>query len=55
MDRCSNASYDGFMTALQGSLLDLADDVVVRPLGGVTRMPLARGAWVDVLPGWVGE
>ena len=42
------------MTALQGSLLDLADEVVVRPLRGVTRMPLAHGAWVDVLPGWVG-
>jgi alkylated DNA repair dioxygenase AlkB len=54
VDRCSNAAYDVDMTALQGSLLDLADEVVVRPLRGLTRMPLAHGAWVDVLPGWVG-
>ena len=54
MNGCSNAAYDGGMTALQGSLLDLADDVVVRPLRGLSRMPLAHGAWVDVLPAWVG-
>jgi alkylated DNA repair dioxygenase AlkB len=42
------------VTGLQGSLLDLSDEVVVRPLRDVTRMPLAHGAWVDVLPGWVG-
>jgi alkylated DNA repair dioxygenase AlkB len=39
---------------LQGSLLDLADDVVVHPLVGVRRTPLDHGAWVDILPGWVG-
>ena len=42
------------MTGLQGSLLDLSDEVVVRPLRGVTRMTLAHRAWVDVLPAWVG-
>jgi alkylated DNA repair dioxygenase AlkB len=42
------------MTGLQGSLLDLSDEVVVRPLDGVRRMPLEHGAWVDLLPGWVG-
>ncbi len=42
------------MTGLQGSLLDLADDVVVRPLGGVRRRRLAHGAWVDVMTGFVG-
>ncbi len=42
------------MTGLQGSLLDLADDVVVRPLVGVRRSHLAHGAWVDVVTGFVG-
>ncbi len=42
------------MTGLQGSLLDLSDEVVVRPLESVRRMPLEHGAWVDLLPGWVG-
>jgi len=42
------------VTGLQGSLLDLADEVVVNPLRGVTRRHLAHGAWVDVLTGWVG-
>jgi alkylated DNA repair dioxygenase AlkB len=42
------------MTGLQGSLLDLSDEVVVRPLDGVRRMPLEHGAWVDLRPGWVG-
>ncbi len=42
------------MTELQGSLLDLADEVVVHPLRGVRRTPLAHGAWVDVMAGFVG-
>lgn len=42
------------MTGLQGSLLDLADEVVVHPLRGVRRRHLDHGAWVDVLAGWVG-
>ena len=43
--------YAGRMTALQGSLLDLADEVVVHPLRGVTPMPFTHGAWVDVMTG----
>ncbi|GAA1145077.1 alpha-ketoglutarate-dependent dioxygenase AlkB [Ornithinicoccus hortensis] len=40
--------------ALQGSLLDQVEEVGLRPLGGaVRRMPLSRGAWIDVRPGWV--
>ncbi|HSF98030.1 MAG TPA: alpha-ketoglutarate-dependent dioxygenase AlkB [Ornithinibacter sp.] len=42
------------MSALQGSLLDLADDVVVHPLNGVGRTYLDHNAWVDLKPGWVG-
>ncbi len=42
------------MRALQGSLLDLADETTLMPLGGaVERTPLSRGAWVDLLPGWL--
>ena len=44
----------GWWTGLQGSLLDLSDEVVVRPLESVRRMPLEHGPWVDLLPGWVG-
>ena len=41
--------------ALQGSLLDLDDDVRLGALSGqVTRSQLAHGAWVDHRPGWVG-
>jgi alkylated DNA repair dioxygenase AlkB len=40
--------------AFQGSLLDLADDVVPGPLAGVVRRTaLSHGAWIDVLPGWI--
>jgi alkylated DNA repair dioxygenase AlkB len=39
--------------ALQGSLLDLADEPQLSPLGGVRRTELSDGAWVDVLPGWL--
>ena len=45
-------------TVIQNSLFDLADpggDVGLGPLRGmITRQPLGRGAWVDVLPGWLG-
>jgi alkylated DNA repair dioxygenase AlkB len=40
--------------ALQGSLLDVADDVTVRSLAPTRRTALSRGAWVDHRPGWVG-
>ncbi len=42
------------MTALQGSLLDLSDEVVVGALDAVRRRHLSDGAWVDTLTGWVG-
>ncbi|MGG5258604.1 alpha-ketoglutarate-dependent dioxygenase AlkB [Phycicoccus avicenniae] len=43
------------MAVLQGSLLDLADGIEVRPLGPtVRRTPLTLGAWVDERPAWVG-
>ncbi|MCA6093822.1 alpha-ketoglutarate-dependent dioxygenase AlkB [Streptomyces sp. SCA3-4] len=39
---------------LQGSLFDVADDAgLARPLGEAHRTPLAHGAWIDVLPGWL--
>jgi alkylated DNA repair dioxygenase AlkB len=42
------------MTALQGSLLDLGEEVEPGPLGGtVRRTVLDHGAWVDVRPGWM--
>jgi alkylated DNA repair dioxygenase AlkB len=42
------------MSAFQGSLLDLSDDVAPGPLGSsVRRTHLARGAWIDLRPGWV--
>ena len=41
--------------AFQGSLLDLASEAGPGPLGeAVRRTVLARGAWVDVRPGWLG-
>jgi alkylated DNA repair dioxygenase AlkB len=41
-------------TALQASLLDLDDEPVPGPLGrSVRRTRLARGAWVDIRPGWM--
>ena len=41
-------------TALQASLLDLADEPVPGPLGrSVRRTRLAHGAWVDIRPGWM--
>lgn len=44
-------------SAVQTSLFDLAgdpDEVGLGPLGGmVTRQVLGRGAWVDLLPGWL--
>ena len=43
------------MAVLQGSLLDLADDIEVRPLAGaVQRTELGDGAWVDRRLAWVG-
>jgi alkylated DNA repair dioxygenase AlkB len=37
----------------QGSLFDLEDDVAVTSLAHVVREDLGRGAWIDLVPGWV--
>ncbi|MBY8859575.1 alpha-ketoglutarate-dependent dioxygenase AlkB [Nocardia sp. CA2R105] len=39
---------------LQGSLLDGFEEITLGPLDGVRRVNLSGGAWVDVLPGWLG-
>jgi alkylated DNA repair dioxygenase AlkB len=40
--------------ALQGSLLDLDDDMVLHDLAtGLRRSNLTNGAWVDLRPGWL--
>ncbi len=43
------------MTAhhLQGSLFDQADELRLGPLDGLRRTDLGRGAWIDLLPGWL--
>ena len=47
------------MAAVQTSLFDLGaapagDSFALGPLGGmITRQVLGRGAWVDLLPGWL--
>jgi alkylated DNA repair dioxygenase AlkB len=39
---------------IQGSLFDTADDIGLGPLSPlVVRQQLGRGAWIDVLPGWL--
>ena len=43
------------MTALQGSLFELDATSGMGPLADLlVRHELGRGAWVDVLPGWLG-
>jgi alkylated DNA repair dioxygenase AlkB len=40
--------------SVQESLLDVAGGPVLGPLtGAVRRVPLSRGAWVDLRPGWL--
>ena len=51
--RSNRRTLLSMMAALQGSLLDVADDVRVGSLSGVRRVQLTRGAWVDLLPGWL--
>jgi alkylated DNA repair dioxygenase AlkB len=47
-------AYDEAMAIhLQGSLFDEADEVGLGSLGAVRRTALGRGAWIDVLPGWL--
>ena len=38
---------------LQASLLDLTDPPGLGSLAGMQRTTLSRGAWVDLLPGWL--
>ncbi|WP_328869085.1 alpha-ketoglutarate-dependent dioxygenase AlkB [Streptomyces sp. NBC_00287] len=40
-------------THLQGSLFDQTDQLELGSLDGIRRTGLARGAWIDVLPGWL--
>jgi alkylated DNA repair dioxygenase AlkB len=41
-------------THLQGSLFDQTDDIRLGPLDGLWRATLGAGAWIDLLPGWLG-
>ncbi|MGW3340282.1 alpha-ketoglutarate-dependent dioxygenase AlkB [Streptomyces sp. NPDC001009] len=41
-------------THLQSSLFDQADELRLGPLDGLSRTELGSGAWIDVLPGWLG-
>jgi len=41
-------------THLQGSLFDQTDQLRLGSLGGIRRTVLGAGAWIDVLPGWLG-
>ena len=54
MDIRSNRVYGRTVSVLQGSLLDLADEVIVHPIGTMRRTQLDDTAWVDLMPGWVG-
>ncbi|MER8185735.1 alpha-ketoglutarate-dependent dioxygenase AlkB [Kitasatospora sp. NPDC094015] len=38
---------------VQASLFDSGEQLGLRGLGGVRRRELGRGAWIDVLPGWL--
>lgn len=47
--------YAGGMAAhAQGSLFDQTDEIRLGPLTGVRRTVLGDGAWIDLLPGWLG-
>lgn len=39
---------------LQGSLFDQTDEIRLGPLRDVRRTVLGDGAWIDMLPGWLG-
>ncbi|MHA5052412.1 alpha-ketoglutarate-dependent dioxygenase AlkB [Streptomyces sp. SD15] len=41
-------------THLQGSLFDQTDELHLSPLNGMHRTTLTDGAWIDLLPGWLG-
>ncbi|MEU6485740.1 alpha-ketoglutarate-dependent dioxygenase AlkB [Streptomyces sp. NPDC046887] len=38
---------------LQSSLFDQTDEIRLGPLAGIRRTDLGRGAWIDLLPGWL--
>ncbi|MCK8678829.1 alpha-ketoglutarate-dependent dioxygenase AlkB [Streptomyces lichenis] len=37
----------------QGSLFDQTDEIRLGPLAEIRRTDLGRGAWIDLLPGWL--
>ncbi|MFF4272183.1 alpha-ketoglutarate-dependent dioxygenase AlkB [Streptomyces sp. NPDC001536] len=41
-------------THLQASLFDQTDELRLGRLDGIRRTALGHGAWIDVLPGWLG-
>ncbi|MFD8417886.1 alpha-ketoglutarate-dependent dioxygenase AlkB [Streptomyces sp. NPDC059466] len=41
-------------THLQGSLFDQTDELHLAPLTATRRTVLGAGAWIDLLPGWLG-
>ncbi|MEV7885450.1 alpha-ketoglutarate-dependent dioxygenase AlkB [Streptomyces sp. NPDC002817] len=41
-------------THLQASLFDQTDELRLDRLDGIRRTALGHGAWIDVLPGWLG-
>ncbi|MFF1292294.1 MULTISPECIES: alpha-ketoglutarate-dependent dioxygenase AlkB [unclassified Streptomyces] len=41
-------------THLQASLFDQTDEIRLGRLAGIGRTVLGHGAWIDVLPGWLG-
>ncbi|MFD9326005.1 alpha-ketoglutarate-dependent dioxygenase AlkB [Streptomyces sp. NPDC060065] len=41
-------------THLQGSLFDQTDEPRLTSLNGMRRTALGHGAWIDLLPGWLG-
>ncbi|MCX5366179.1 alpha-ketoglutarate-dependent dioxygenase AlkB [Streptomyces sp. NBC_00124] len=41
-------------THLQASLFDQTDELRLGRLDGIRRTALGDGAWIDVLPGWLG-
>jgi alkylated DNA repair dioxygenase AlkB len=41
-------------THLQASLFDQTDEIRLGRLDGIRRTALGHGAWIDVLPGWLG-
>lgn len=42
-------------TAFQPSLFDEVDDDLAAGLGRARRVPLSRGAWLDLVPGWLAR